>query len=281
MPRLGPVEILVLAAGLAMAVLLVVGIVRAAHPDAASQWAARHGVELSERTRPLVIEYLTRSRRFRLGGALIGLVAPLGTDVPGFELLMGYLLGALVAELTRTRLTTGSGARAASLSPRVLGDYVPGYVPVVLRSVTVSAAVLLPLYLWGPERWAPGVKMDEAAAVGGGVAAIALPLVVELLLRRMVARPQPAASPDLIAVDDAIRAASVHAAAGAGVGACLLLLGALSLAVGVTSDVQVLRWVLPLLGTGLFLSGVSFWLRLGPGTPWKVRRSGTAAGVGV
>ena len=278
MPSLGPVEMLVLAAVVAFAVLLVVGMVRAARPEAAHEWAARHGVELSDRTRPMVTAYLTRSRRFRLVGALAGLVVPLGTDVPGFELLVGYLLGALVAELSHRRLTP-DGAMAASLSPRVLGDYVPGHVPVVLRGVSVAAAVLLPLHVWGPQRRAPGVTVDEAAMAMGGLAALVLPLVVEYLLRRMVARPQPAVAPDLVAVDDAIRAASAHTAAGAGIGACLLVLGALSAAVGLTSDVGVLRWVLPSLGIGLFFAGLAFWLRLGPGTPWKVGRS-AAAGVG-
>ncbi|MFN2389910.1 MAG: hypothetical protein ABR575_09955 [Actinomycetota bacterium] len=276
---LGHVEIVLIFVPVALFVALGVGIARMARRDEADEWAGAHGLALSETTRPLVVGYLTRSRRFRLTGALVGLVVPFGTEIPGLEMIAGYLIGALIAELTQDRLRA-EGGMAASLSPRVLSDYVPAYVTVILRAAAVGGVALGSLLLWGPAR-ASDLGPPRVTALAAAVGAVALPPVIELLLKRVVARPQPAVSSELVRADDAIRSASLHAAAGAGIAVSLLLLGTVAFAAGVASDVQLARWTLPFVGLAASLTGVAFWLHLGPDTPWRVRRAAAAHEVGA
>jgi hypothetical protein len=269
MPNLGGIELLLLVTMALFGVLLLVAIVRnVSRPQIADEWAATHGVVLTEETRDLALEYLSRSRRFRLIGALIGLVVPFGTNTPGLELILGYLLGAVIAEFTQKRPARES-TRAAALLPRSLTSYVPRYVPVVLRGAAAFAALYAVIYAFGPTR---DLGTWHVSAPVGAVAAVVLPLLIELLLRRMIARPQAAGSNELVAIDDALRSSSVHAAAGAGIGASLLLLAAMSWVISVTSDIQLLRWVFPALGAAFALTAIVVWLRLGPASAWKVQR---------
>lgn len=274
----GPFEALLLALPLVFAIVLGIGIFRAGKSVVPEDWAANHGITLTERSRPMVLDYLTRSRRFRLIGALLGLALPLQTGIPGVEMIGGYLLGALLAEFTHKRLVTGGGA-AASLSPRGLTDYVPGWVPNLLRSLGATGAVLLAVSLWGPERVNQPLDISSSLIIVVGIASLGTPLLVELFLRRMADRSQPAASSELVTADDAIRAASMHAAAGAGIAVSLLTISALLWSVGVTSDLQPIRWTFPLLAVGSTFAAVSMWLIMGPATPWKVTRSSSAPGA--
>lgn len=271
---LGPVEIVVIAA--AIAGLLAWGIVKAAAgPEEIEGWASRHGVTLNEKTRPMVADYLVRSRKYRLKGALVGLVVPFGIEVPGVEMAAGYLVGTLLAEFSHQRLVTGE-TRAASLTPRTMDDYVPSYVPQLLDGIAVAAgAFLLPLYLWGPK--VQGLTTNEAGVVLGGIAAALLPLIIKKFLERMVERPQPAVSEELVAADDAMRASSMHAVSGAGLSGSLLLLGTLAFTVGVTSAIGVFQWVLPVAGSALWVGSLVVWLKLGIRPSWKVRRRSRSA----
>jgi hypothetical protein len=264
---IGATELLLLVAVGGFALALVVAIARnVAKPESADEWAAQHGIGLTEVTRPMVLHYLTRSRRFRLAGALIGLVIPFGTNLPGFEVMIGYLIGALIAEFTQKRLADGD-TRSASLVPRSLSDYLPRYVPMALRSAALLATTYLALYFLS--RFGIGVPTEIWV---GASATIVLPLVVEYLLRRMVARPQPAASAELVAVDDALRASSIHAAAGAGLGASLLMLAVMTWIAGSFAYPPVAQWAFYVLAAAMAVSAIVMWLRLGPATPWNVQR---------
>ncbi len=262
-------EIVVIAA--AITGLLAWGIVKAAAgPEEIKGWASRYGVTLNEKTRPMVADYLVRSRKYRLKGALVGLVVPFGIEVPGVEMAAGYLVGTLLAEFSHQRLVRGE-TRAASPTPRTLDDYVPSYVPQLLDGIAVAAgAFLLPLYLWGPK--VQGLTTNEAGVVVGGAAAALLPLIIKNFLERMVERPQPAVSEELVAADDAMRASSMHAVSGAGLSGSLLLLGTLAFTVGVTSAIGVFQWVLPVAGSALWVGSLVVWLKLGIRPSWKVRR---------
>jgi hypothetical protein len=269
-PVVGPWELLVLGVGALAAVMLVWSIFKAAvNREEIDEWATRRGLTLTEGSRPVIADYLVRTRQYRLKGALIGLVVPFQLGVVGLEMALGYLLGALYAEFTQER-PVDSGTRAAALAPRAVEDYLPSFVLVVLRTVSASMAVLMPLHLWGPAREG---SAPQVSTILGGASAAVLPLVIEYLLRRMVAQPQPALSGDLLAADDAIRSSSIHAVAGAGACACLLLLGTFSAVTGMTSAITALRWLLPAFGAIAFAGGVAMWLTVGLTASWKVRRN--------
>ena len=273
---LGTTEIVVLF--LLVAGLLAWSIVKAsAGAEEIDGWAKRHGVTLTDATRPMVAAYLVRSRKYRLKGALIGLVVPFGIGVPGVEMATGYLLGTLLAEFTHHRVTAGE-SRAASLTPRTLYDYIPSYVPRLLEGIAaVGGVLLLPLYLWGPK--VQGLTTHEVGVIVGGIGSAVLPLVIKKLLERMVARPQPAVSEALVAADDAMRASSMHAVSGAGLSGSLLLLGTFTFTVGVTSALGIVQWVFPAAGAALWVSALAVWLKLGIRPKWKVRRRPRAAKV--
>lgn len=75
-------------------------------------WASAVGLRLTPGNESFVRSYIVRTRRLRLFGAAVGVILPLayaaaaGTeppepfDFPLFDALLGYLIGALVAEIT-------------------------------------------------------------------------------------------------------------------------------------------------------------------------------------
>ena len=188
-----------------------------------------------------------------------------------------YLSGSLVAEFTHRLDATGS-QRGASLAPRTLNDYLPSYAARLLRGTGACGGILLALFIWGPRSRAEGMVVYEASALAGGTLVMLLPLFVELLLRRMVARPQPVASRDVAATDDAIRASSIHAVAAAGICATMLLAATFSAAVSMVSF-QPLRWILAAAAVAFFITGGAVWFRLGSATTWRVRRNIGPAGL--
>lgn len=274
----GPTELVLVALPFAFIVYLLVGLKRTGDDLEPEEWASAHGVTLTSESRSMVTDYLERSRRFRLIGALVGIVVPFGLEVPGIEMIGGYLVGALAAEFTQNRLPK-TGERSASLSPRQMSDYLPAWIPNALRVLGVAGPLLVTLFLFGPERTGQPMDAPTEVIVFAGVATMVVAFAIEFLLRRMAERAQPAASHDSIKVDDAIRSASMHAAAGAGMGVTLLSLAGLLWVVGVTSDIQLLRWTFPFLAAGSGFAAVAMWIALGPGTPWRVRRNVSPSGA--
>jgi hypothetical protein len=137
---------------------------------------------------------------------------------------------------------------------------------------TLAVVGLVPVLAWGPVAPAP----VRALVVGGALATAALTLAVatavELLLRRLVARSQPATDPAGLALDDALRSTSVHAAAGAGL--AIVLLG-LSLQVNnLATNLRAGpgRTALVALSWGWAAAALAAWARVGHPRRRPVRR---------
>jgi len=93
---------------------------------------------------------------------------------------------------------------------------------------------------------------------------------LELTERWLVRRPQPIASPALLAADDAIRSQSVHSVAGSGIALQLLLLSALAAALA-SSDDPFLRstmWLPAVFGVGLAWASCLYYGH----RAWRVQR---------
>lgn len=268
--NLGPVEMLLIGAVAVVPLVAVILLARKRKGWRPETFAAAHGFRLTAINRPVVVSYLNRSLRFRLVGAVLGVLIPFGTEIPGIEMVGGYLFGALAAELTHARLQRSAQA-AASLSPRVLGDYLTPGILRAMRATAAAGVALMPLFFVLPQRPSLAQGLPGYLFLAGALV-IAAEIAVELMLRLIVRRPQPAEEPDLVAADDAIRAASIHASAGAGL-AVMLLLAAVELWLfGLGTDVQMLRWGLPVLAAGSILSAFAVWARYGHDTDWRVKR---------
>lgn len=198
-------------------------------------------------------DYLTYQRRLR---ALLGAGALLlpqlvswavtghdpaeGPFTPGWTwLLWGVVAATVWGELSFGRPTPAPGAtRAALLASRRLGDYLPRrwvWAPVAAGLAAAAAWASVGLI---PGTWLdvePGA-LDVAFGLGLG---LLVPPVVLGTGAYIVARPQPVVSVDLVATDDALRAAAVRALATIGTTIALLdLAGAL------------IWWAYPLDGIG-------------------------------
>jgi len=270
MSGIGSVELLLFIALALLPASLIYGLWKKSKPENVDAWASAHDLVLTERTRPAVSAYLRRNLRWRTSGAIIGVVLPLGTEVPGLEMLIGYLVGAILGELTATPILTPEGHQA-TLSPRELGHYVPIRILNRFRALCVITAGTALAYLLLPLR--TGVDGIEGLSfVAAATGAIVVLILVEVTLRYIVRRRQPAAGHDVVAADDALRSAAMHATLGAGTGIAFLLLGAAGMSLGMISDTQILRWLGVPIALICLLVGLAAWLRLGHDTPWVVRR---------
>ena len=123
--------------------------------DRLLQWAQARGLELTPDNRPVVARYLRRARWLPVLGALVAVVLPtvvelvrsgelviLGfhTDGSGapyagpMEAYIGYLLGALCAEVSLARPTRSPPVARRASAPRELADYLPRRLLVAQRS---------------------------------------------------------------------------------------------------------------------------------------------------
>lgn len=198
-----------------------------------ARWSKSHKIVVDHENRAVIRRYLLHGRRIRTTGALGGVIAyAIYTSVSSNELPFGwitatfggYLLGAAAAEVWALRPQRGS-VRSASLSPRSITDYVPRLAVLFIRLVpviTVVALVIAPTmtYQFGPGLEFEGPFRDSArewgALIGWTIASLVLWLLVEVTARRIVRRPQPITSENLVAADDAIRSTSLHCLIGAG-----------------------------------------------------------------
>jgi hypothetical protein len=247
------------------------------------RWAQAYGIELTEDNRPMVTTYLRRTKRIRTLGALAGVAfsviyvtvtedstAFIGNGL--FLAVVGYLIGTVVAEAVVPRPPRGA-TRMATLMPRRLQDYLPGYAIVALRALPLASVALIPVYALVEARFHVQVfhiSPVAFAVISGGLAAMAAG--IEAVERMIVRRPQPVLSPDLLEADDAIRSASVHALAGAGVALALLWMSYQLSQIGNVSNVSVLGWLLPVLAIAMLGLALSSWIDLGHPKAWQVRR---------
>src|SRR4051794_16060417 len=212
---------------LMLAVALPLQLVRAYRPDAAftGRWMRERGLDPAGESRATVARYLREVRVLRTWGGVAGALVPtvvelawhgrltvlgFGTDGDNAPLAFGaifagYLAGVLCAELAFRRPAPGR----ASLTPRELAQYLPRRTLLAQRAVTAAAAL-------------GALATDGEAPVAFAVAVVALGAGLEAVERWLVRRPQPFTDPELIAADDAIRAQSLPAVAGARPGVLLL-----------------------------------------------------------
>ncbi|MFN2556983.1 MAG: hypothetical protein ABR592_08945 [Nitriliruptorales bacterium] len=288
--------------------LLVVRAFMPPSPSAVERWAQARDVRLTARSSELVPAYLRRTRRFRTLGGVMGFLVWL---LPGivydltpttwawrgtlleetsagvwWPLVVGYLLGALAAELSIARARYGDfpgrppgdfpgspGSRRASLVPRRVDDYLDPFarnglrVFATLHVLLVPVAAVLPLL----PRLQSGPSVTRFGLVAA--AAVGIVLVVEWLQRLIVRRPQPFAADDLVTADDAVRGSSVHACAGVGLTLVMTLVADELWMLGASTGFRLLRWTLLLLGLVVFGGGLGIWLGYGTTHARAVRRS--------
>lgn len=203
-------------------------------------WARAHALTLTPANQPVVEYYVATAGRLRAVGVIAGVIVPmLAASAFGFGstfgfghiwALLGYLVGAFVAEVTLGRpLPAG---RTASLVPRRLTDYLPRRLLVAQRVLAALCVVTAALVPFGADDESEllGLPTSSVGLVLVGLGSVAAAVGLEALQRFLVRRPQPFVTPDLLAADDAIRSQSVHSLSGSGIGVLLLVLGSLAYA---------------------------------------------------
>lgn len=251
-----------------------------------AQWAQDMGLELTPRNEAFVRSYIARTRSMRMAGGLLGFFAPtvyaayagdpppVPLDFNLLDALAGYLIGAVLAEAAVKRPTTS--VRTASLVPRDLDHYLPPMLSTTLRAAATVALVLVPLYIILPARDVVGSNALPPAVVLIPTI-LSVWLGVELAQRYIVGRSQPQVERDLVQADDAVRSASLHALAGAGIALELLIVSVQLLGIATISDIQLLRWTLPWVSLGCF--GLVLWSWVHVTRPRARLRSGTSQEV--
>jgi hypothetical protein len=286
---------LTLALILALAIPVQMFLAYRRNPDLAERWAAAHGLALTPENRPMVARYLRNARVMRTWGGIAGAILPsliefavngrvvvlgFGTDgetAPlGFgTIFIGYLVGALCAEISHARPMSGA-RRTASLARRELEDYLPRRVVVAQRVLAVAGALgtlAIAVVPYDDSISNPG---PLSLALGAAVV-LALGAGLEGIERWLVRRPQPFTGPALVEADDAIRAQSIHAVAGAGLALLLLFCCGISLALA-ASDVAVLKWAMVVPAAVFLLASLFAFREIGEGS-WRVRRRVGASGA--
>jgi hypothetical protein len=246
-----------------------------------ARWADSAKVTLTDASRPVVRRYVAWSRRCRTAGGLAGFLAPVIVSAvvgkpadPGpwavSLMVVGYLLGALVAEFVINRPNPGSGT--ALLVPRRLSDYLPPYVLVLQRGLAAIALLMVPVYaLLEPHARLSTPGVAPTAAFGVGAACLAV--LIEVVERRIVGRRQPVTPGADLTLDDAMRSSSLHVLAGAGIAVLVFVTSVMvaisiatvaSEAVSAAVGIAFLVLVLP--------SSIFFWMHLARPTGFRVRR---------
>jgi hypothetical protein len=213
--------------------------------------------------------------------------------------LIGYLLGVIVAEVSRRRSPSapatgqapvpagaddrpiavgghvpgaGPDLRAAALVPRRLGDYLPAWLPRTTRLVALATATAGVALVLLPIRSGQGWTDDPVAALGTGLTAVLVAGASELLARWLVGRRQPITQGYRLVLDDALRSTSVHATAAAGLALVLLLLARqFDHLVGV--DAPIIGWVGFLGSLACLGVAIGCLIDLAQHHRWTVRRS--------
>jgi hypothetical protein len=256
------------------------------------EWAAGHGLRTTDLDWDQASRYLYRSRCLRTVGFVIPLLVGSTTSIvwalvytepsPPFpfdllsqpSLLVGYVLGAVLAEVTWTRPRT---QKAAALVPRRVADYIgrPALILIgVVGMATIAVGVIGHWFLAGHIR--DGFELGPAPMV----AATAVLMTMGASLWFIVHRRQPVGSESQMMLDDALRSTTIHRMAGAGLGMMFLFLGYELVSIGGGIEGQALRIILPWAGIACVFGGAPLsWRRVGHPRLWRVRRhtSGEAA----
>jgi hypothetical protein len=253
-------------------------------------WAAARGLELTPETCPMVTRRLQLGRRIRTIGFAAGWCVPyvglwvrrdmrsadgLFGAVDGIAFAIGYLVAALVAELWLSRSTTTSGV--ALLEPRTVDAYVPRWARVTPWIAAAGALALAVAYATLPRRDS-GFGPSVPAYLGIALTVVAAAVALEVLQRLVVSRRQSFSSTAMTEADDALRSATMNILAGIAIGFAGWVGFLLLWNLGTRTDVQFLRWTVPLIGFVLpFLGLKAFAILSSPIHQWRVRRSRTVA----
>jgi hypothetical protein len=247
------------------------------------EWSRAHALRLTTQNRTMVHWYLRTARILRAWGVVAGLLLPsviaaafglsalADAQLPGA--FLGYLLGALYAEVALVRPASGT-TRQAVLVPREIDDYLPRRLLVAQRALGAVALVGAGLtFTVDYQRFTvDGFRgSPRATAVTAATVCVVLALALERLQRWVVHRPQPFTDAELVAADDAIRSQSVHSLAGSGLAMQLLALGLIASALWF-SDAPVFRWTMWLPAAACFLGSIHVCLYYGH-RAWRVRRA--------
>lgn len=161
---------------------------------------------------PELARRVTRRRRFVVAGTLLGLVASARLDLFLVPVYAGLALGAVADAVTRPGPTPGTPRVAHAASTR-LRDYAPPWLLAAAGIAAATAPLLALLWLVAPRsgELPRGATQVSGTAVGWLVLAAGAGLAASAgLARLVVGRPQPAGTPDELAVDDALRAQAVQ-----------------------------------------------------------------------
>ncbi len=158
-----------------------------------------------------------------------------GYPLPALLLAM-MALGGAVAAVRQFAPAPGDAVRVARAQTPRLGDYVhPAWVwaAIGLTAVALLGSLTAALGIGADAAPHPGPAIPLAAVVGlSAVSTLAL-LVVALLSRTLLARPQPAGNEVELRWDDALRGTALHS------------LWLCPLALGLAASVVALDWLLP------------------------------------
>jgi hypothetical protein len=175
-------------------------------------FARLHRLPITADNGGAVIGYLALTRRWRVAGMLVAIVAVtaynLTRDSVGLNVLTlfaGWFVGAIIAEARLVRRPTGA-IRSATLAPRTADRYVGRFLwslPDAALLLSAAIAVLTAIVA------GPGSLVGWAPLAGLGGAALAVG-VVHLTRRAVIERAQLPLPPDQLAADDAIRSRSIH-----------------------------------------------------------------------
>lgn len=244
--------------------------------DYIRRWATSAGLELTNESRPVVRRYLVWSRRSRTAGGLAGVLAPgIYTRItnadsdpgswPFVLMLVGYLLGALLAEVVVNRPWRREGTGLAD--PLPLQEYLPAYVLRLQRGLAIVIPVLVIAYaLLAP--YSGSSLIHPALVAAFGLYGVCIAVFVEWMQRMIVAHPTPAGQGR---VADAMKSSSVHVVAGAGVALLLNTVGPLAGALLTLAGAPG-TFVFFGLFFVLFPLSIKIWLDLGKPPSFKVRR---------
>jgi hypothetical protein len=165
--------------------------------------------------------------------------------------------------------------RVAGLARRELTDYLPRWVVLAQRAAAVAGAagtIVIALVPYPPATSNPGPASLAAIAV----LVLALGAGLEALERWFVVRPQPYTGPALVAADDAMRAESIRAVAGAGLAVLLRYCSGVCLALQ-ASELALLHSTMLVPAAVCLLSSL-FAYSVITDAPWRVRRATRSAG---
>jgi hypothetical protein len=241
------------------------------------QFARRHRLVITSANGNQVIRYLAVTRRWRTSGLALSAVAMLGwaATAGGFRintltLFVGWFIGALIAEL-RLAQTPSGPRRAASLTPRSPGAYLPRS---VWALVPIATVLSLAVTAAGIVQAARGRPVPTITWLLSG-AAVAVAAAVLALQRRAVRRAQPAAEPDVVAADDAIRSRSLHVLAGGGLALVLYLALGQAQALAPAMPGQHGQQIRDLSAVAFVVGSLIGWAVAS--SPWAVRRAESPA----